>query len=205
MGYTEPTTRTTGDLITASIWNTDLTDNISYLNTNKGILNAIAYSRLGGAGTFSFTGISASYDDLFVKMVLRGAASATNENIVVRFNNDSGASYENQYVYGQSTTLVGAQATGQTSLMVGVNVNADTATANSFSVLHLMIPAYASTSIFKLGLLFNGGMRGSTANFVQIASGEWANTAAVDRIDISAAGGNFTANSEVSIYAGQSI
>lgn|SRR3990167_124054 len=33
MAYTEPTTRTTGDLITASIWNTDLTDNISFLRT----------------------------------------------------------------------------------------------------------------------------------------------------------------------------
>lgn len=31
MAYTAPTTRTTGDLITASIWNTDLTDNIAYL------------------------------------------------------------------------------------------------------------------------------------------------------------------------------
>lgn len=31
MPYTAPTTRTTSDLITASIWNTDLVDNISFL------------------------------------------------------------------------------------------------------------------------------------------------------------------------------
>ena len=34
MGYTAPTTRATGDFITASIWNTDLVNNITYL---KGI------------------------------------------------------------------------------------------------------------------------------------------------------------------------
>lgn len=32
MAYTAPTTRSTSDLITASIWNTDLVDNITYLN-----------------------------------------------------------------------------------------------------------------------------------------------------------------------------
>jgi hypothetical protein len=31
MAYTAPTTRSTGNLITASIWNTDLVDNISFL------------------------------------------------------------------------------------------------------------------------------------------------------------------------------
>lgn len=31
MGYTAPTTRTTGTLITASMWNTDLVDNVGFL------------------------------------------------------------------------------------------------------------------------------------------------------------------------------
>lgn len=33
MPYTEPTTRTTGELITASIWNTDIVNNIAALKT----------------------------------------------------------------------------------------------------------------------------------------------------------------------------
>lgn len=36
MGYTAPTTRSTGDLITASIWNTDNVDNIAYLKGTSG-------------------------------------------------------------------------------------------------------------------------------------------------------------------------
>lgn len=34
MAWTSPTTRTTGTLITASIWNTDVVDNLSYLKTS---------------------------------------------------------------------------------------------------------------------------------------------------------------------------
>ena len=34
MAWTTPTTRSTSDLITASIWNTDLTDNLAYLKTS---------------------------------------------------------------------------------------------------------------------------------------------------------------------------
>src|SRR5215510_12650118 len=45
MVWTAPTPRTTGELITASIWNTDLTDNLNLLKTsiaNDGSLNAVA-------------------------------------------------------------------------------------------------------------------------------------------------------------------
>ena len=34
MAWTAPTTRTTGTLITAAIWNTDLTDNLTFLGVN---------------------------------------------------------------------------------------------------------------------------------------------------------------------------
>lgn len=33
MAWTSPTTRTTGELITATIWNTDLTNNLTYLKS----------------------------------------------------------------------------------------------------------------------------------------------------------------------------
>jgi hypothetical protein len=32
MGWTSPSTRVTGELITAAIWNSDITDNLTYLN-----------------------------------------------------------------------------------------------------------------------------------------------------------------------------
>lgn len=38
MGWTTPTTRSTGDLITASIWNTDLVDDLAYLKGQAGTI-----------------------------------------------------------------------------------------------------------------------------------------------------------------------
>jgi hypothetical protein len=37
MAWTNPTTRSTGNLITASIWNTDLVDNLNYIHSTFGV------------------------------------------------------------------------------------------------------------------------------------------------------------------------
>lgn len=41
MAWTTPTTRTTGDLITAAIWNSDLVDNLAYLKTETDKVGAL--------------------------------------------------------------------------------------------------------------------------------------------------------------------
>ncbi len=76
MAWTAPSTRSTGDLITASIWNTDLTDNLAYLKTemDKAILKdgTVAFTanqpmggfKLTGLAAGSATGNSARYDEL---------------------------------------------------------------------------------------------------------------------------------------------
>tara|TARA_Y100000310_G_scaffold295019_1_gene325971 strand:+ start:2936 stop:3436 length:501 start_codon:yes stop_codon:yes gene_type:complete len=47
MAWTGPTTRSTGDLITASIWNVDLKDNLDYLKTKE------VWFEVGHTGNFS--------------------------------------------------------------------------------------------------------------------------------------------------------
>jgi len=37
MAWTNPTLRTTGELVTAAIWNTDIVDNLNYLKTNASL------------------------------------------------------------------------------------------------------------------------------------------------------------------------
>lgn len=76
MAWTAPTTRSTGDLITASIWNTDLVDDLTYL---KGVVDtaiqkdgSVTYTgnqpmgskKLTGLAAGSATGDSARWDEL---------------------------------------------------------------------------------------------------------------------------------------------
>lgn len=51
MTYTAPTTRVTGELITAPIWNTDIVDNIIFLNANLGTSFATLNNGSGGTRT----------------------------------------------------------------------------------------------------------------------------------------------------------
>jgi hypothetical protein len=51
MAYTAPTTRVTGELITAAIWNTDMVDNIIFLNANLGTSFATLTNGSGGTRT----------------------------------------------------------------------------------------------------------------------------------------------------------
>lgn len=55
MAWTAPTTRTTGDLITASIWNTDMVDNMTYLQSVSIYTNLLF--AIDGLGAQISTGI----------------------------------------------------------------------------------------------------------------------------------------------------
>jgi hypothetical protein len=51
MAWTVPTTRTTGELVTASIWNTDIVDNLNYIINSGGdiVLSSVGPHALGSA------------------------------------------------------------------------------------------------------------------------------------------------------------
>lgn len=68
MAWTPPTTRSTGDLITASIWNTDLVANLSYIITG-GLLN------IGAVGAHTLTGGANSGQQFKVVNTTSGTAA----------------------------------------------------------------------------------------------------------------------------------
>ena len=55
MAWTAPTTRSTGDLITASIWNVDLKDNLDYLKTEVDKLDDVSQSDVTGSRLINAT------------------------------------------------------------------------------------------------------------------------------------------------------
>ena len=64
MGWTNPTTRSTGDLITASHWNTDLTDNLDYLKGRAGVVDLESAYRPDTDNSYDFGETDKRWQDI---------------------------------------------------------------------------------------------------------------------------------------------
>lgn len=78
MAWTAPTTRATGDFITASIWNTDVVDNLSYLKTEADKLDDISVSSPSRAIATTYQNTSGKVMIVVVRIMLTSAGSGAN-------------------------------------------------------------------------------------------------------------------------------
>jgi hypothetical protein len=86
MAWTDPTQRSTGDLITQSVWNTDIVDNLAYLlaavepdtltNRSGGTLTAGAVVIADTSNDNSFTTTTAADNGLVIGVVMESIANA---------------------------------------------------------------------------------------------------------------------------------
>lgn len=137
-----------------------------------------------GSSTVTLSGLSGYnslvlyYYDVFI--------NATNGNVRIRFNNDSGSNYESWYYtsFGSSNT----QSTGTGTAFNGQY----TSTANNALSGYMQIQG-ANTSGKKLVMFPNLGSGSSI--YTQNQNGVWNNTAVISSIDISSVGGNFNGGS----------
>lgn len=98
MSYTAPTTRTTGTLITASIWNTDLVDNISYLKSERDTADSsLSTGWKGVSGSWSYASASTI-------IVPSGAASLYNKGY--KFKLTANSVVLQGYIVGVADTLL---------------------------------------------------------------------------------------------------
>lgn len=166
----------------------------------------IQTTTLGADGTFSFTGISGSYKALQLVCYLRSDRAATEDDLGIRFNNDTAANYDGYAVKisGAGPTVAGTENAGATSLRIAAGVNGNTAGANLFSSAVITIPYYANVANNKAVDIEIAKKIGTAAgNFhVMFGSGGWRSNAAINRVDLLPVGGgaNFKAGSTVSLY-----
>jgi hypothetical protein len=142
----------------------------------------------GDAANFDFTSIPATYKHLRLVLSLRSdRAAATNDDIGIRFNNDSGNNYDYlmQFVV-HSAALSTAEGVTPVSAMRAGRAPAATAVASDFAKLTIEIPDYASTNINKdlssIGVYRTGTSSGQIINYQ--ANGHWRSAAAISRITI---------------------
>lgn len=151
--------------------------------------------------TVSFTSIPGTYTDLRVVVRGRGDTSATNVGVNITFNSDTGTNYFYQRL-GGANSAASAAAVASTTSLAGAELPAATATANLAGFANTRIYDYKGTTFTKIAESFTSYpfSTSTTGQVLQAWFSWWNSTAAITRIDLTMAAGNFVAGSKISLY-----
>lgn len=149
----------------------------------------------GGASTFDFTSIPSTYTDLVVKLSARTDDTGTYGYAYISFNNTT---YNSAIRYLQGSGS-GVNSASESTGYIGI-VDANGATANTFSSNEVYIPNYAG-STNKSFSVDSTEEHNATTSYMQLMAGLWSNTATINRITIKTAGANkFLQYSTATLY-----
>jgi hypothetical protein len=160
-----------------------------------GALVLLSSTVLGSNANFDISGISGAYNDLILVMIARGSGSNSGADALIRFNNDSGANYQYNYVGGGGGT---SSPTAQTSIDMSA-VWADASyTADRWGAGEMVVLGYANTARTKT---LNWHVHGSgPASTNYRGGGNWLSDAAITRVQFLPASGTWITGSELRIY-----
>jgi len=159
--------------------------------------SSIATATFTGTTTVSFTSIPSTFKSLQIRMILLTSAFQTP---TINFNGTlGGTDYTYHDLYGLNSTVGASGNASQPSIYLGNNAN--TVASPYPNVYILDIVDYSSTTKYKTCRTFNGGNNNNTTVYsgVGFCSGVWMNTAAINRIDLSAFGSALT-GSTIALY-----
>ncbi len=149
--------------------------------------------------TFSNLGTYAStYKHLQLRIVTRNTSNVGTGALITIFNGDTGSNYTYHELRGNGSSVTSSAVAPYTSILSSWNPHGGTNPSN-FGVAVADILDWSSTTKFKTVRSLTGVM--SYANFINIFSGVWRNTAAITSITFTAEGGNqFVSGSRYSLY-----
>jgi hypothetical protein len=140
----------------------------------------IATQTLGSSSaSVTFSSIPATYTDLV--LVLQ-AGTATNDNLGIRFNSDTGSNYSNTALSGNGSTVVSFRASNATSIIPQYHFVFNN---NLNSNVIIQVQNYSNTTTNKTLLARSNNAGVST----DVGVGLWRNTAAITSVTL--IGGSF--------------
>jgi len=164
-----------------------------------GDYESIATTVVGsGGGTISFTVIPSTYKHLQLRAIARGA-DAGSSRLEMRVNSDSGSNYAFHYMYGNGANVFADSATSQPQMLFN-RISGAGSPANVFGVQIMDILDYANTNKFKTFRALTA-FDENGAGELQVNSGLWQSTSAINAISITAEGGaNLAQYSHFALY-----
>lgn len=155
----------------------------------------------GGVSTVTFSSIPSTYKHLQIR-VLAKSNGTNNDEINVRFNGVTGASYRNHFLRGNATSVVAGSGAG-TSLGEVMRVTGSGNAPGVFTAAIIDIIDYASTTKYKTLRSFDGwDPAGGTAGYrAGLYSGLFISTNAISSITlVSATPTNFASGTTFALY-----
>lgn len=187
----------TGELVTASIMNAHVRDNL--LATRE-----LIGSASGAGAALTVSGIAAGYHNLVLSAYMRGDTAATSVGVLLRFNNDAAGNYDYENLIAQAAGTTASEGLAQGGLRVAT-IPAASASASKFATLGVDVPAYDETTGHKSVAARAGGATGTTTTliYIELSGGTWRSTAAITRVDLVPTAGSFVAGSRLDVYGMQ--
>lgn len=171
---------------------------------NKGAVlgdyESIATVSLTGTQTnIEFTSIPSTFQHLQIRASVRANAGSI-QNIIMRFNSDTGSNYSWHYIEALGSGTPTASASAPDTSMYIAQEPGSTQAADIFGTFILDILDYKDTNKFKTvrslsGVDLNGSGR------IQFWSGNWRSTSAVSSLLLRSDASNaFAANTRIALY-----
>jgi len=157
----------------------------------------------GSVANFDFTSIPGTFTDLVLKVSGRSTAAFTRRAMRITINNSTTANdYADRYLLGSGAAASsGADATGTQSYIVGWDLPAASATANTFANIEIYIPNYASTTTYKsLSIDGVGEDNISSAVYMGLVAGIYNQNTAITRVTVTPDSGSFVIYSSAYLY-----
>lgn len=152
----------------------------------------------GGATSLTFNSIPNTYTHLQLRCLSR-RDSGVSHVVVLQFNGDTSANYWWHLLEGNgATTSVGTVSSASNRIQT-YWPNSSTNLANQFGPGIIDIHNYANTSITKVVRTIGGG-DANGSGVIDLSSGMWNSTAAINSITVSFVGDTVVENSKFALY-----
>lgn len=154
----------------------------------------------GGQATIDFTAIPQTYKHLVVTLTARADGAYPDTDIYLTFNGDTGATYDDQYLYSTGTTSGNTSALAAAHMRAGLTAGAN-APAGVYAETTIEVLNYTNATPRKNVSIktYDHGSDGG-AGFLIVEAGQWRNTAAVTRLTLTPSSGNFAAGTVATLY-----
>jgi len=149
----------------------------------------------GGSSSIDFTSIPSTYTDLVLKASLRSANASIGSDLILDINGSS-TNRTFRKLYGSGSAA--GSLNGTTDVVS--NVVGNNATANTFNNFECYLPNYAGSNN-KSFSVDEVDENNATQAFEYMTAGLWSQTAAINRLTLSAeSGANFLQYSTAYLY-----